>query len=112
MHIYTAPSPTSFCGSANFGSIDGAAAFGSSDSRCYTTAVNPVASAAVEDSTVCVTDGPARIKFKRLDKTARHIMQVYLILLHLFYMKVIWSSVSDVLSFCAKRFWIKKQLKK
>ncbi|CAO2834869.1 unnamed protein product [Amaranthus hypochondriacus] len=75
-HISTAPSPTSFCGSAHFGSIDGAAVLRSFDSRFYTTAVNPVASAAVEDSTSCVTDGPARIKFKRLDKTARHIMQI------------------------------------
>ncbi|XP_010692245.2 50S ribosomal protein L19, chloroplastic [Beta vulgaris subsp. vulgaris] len=43
--------------------------------RRFTTAVNPVAST-TQDSTAPEVDVPTRIKFKRLDKTARHIMQI------------------------------------
>ncbi|GMI76733.1 hypothetical protein HRI_001342700 [Hibiscus trionum] len=42
----------------------------SSSSRCMTTAASPTT-----DSSESVTDVPARIKFKRLDKTARNIMK-------------------------------------
>jgi large subunit ribosomal protein L19 len=43
--------------------------------RSMTTVGNP-AEASSEDSSAPVADVPPRIKFKRLDKTARHIMQV------------------------------------
>ncbi|CAB4280687.1 unnamed protein product [Prunus armeniaca] len=44
-------------------------------SRCITTGVNPVESA-TQDSTMSGSDVAPRIKFKRLDKTAKHIMQI------------------------------------
>ncbi|BBH03762.1 Ribosomal protein L19 family protein, partial [Prunus dulcis] len=44
-------------------------------SRCITTGVNPVESA-TQDSTMSGSDIAPRIKFKRLDKTAKHIMQI------------------------------------
>ncbi|KAK5817772.1 hypothetical protein PVK06_022700 [Gossypium arboreum] len=47
-----------------------AAMMSSSSSRYMTTAASPTM-----DSSESVTDVPTRIKFKRLDKTARHIMQ-------------------------------------
>ncbi|GMI95208.1 hypothetical protein like AT4G11630 [Hibiscus trionum] len=47
-----------------------AAMITSSSSRYMTAAASPTM-----DSSEPVTDVPARIKFKRLDKTARHIMQ-------------------------------------
>ncbi|KAJ6882316.1 50S ribosomal protein L19-1 [Populus alba x Populus x berolinensis] len=43
--------------------------------RSMTTVGNP-AEASSEDSSAPVADVPPRIKFKRLDKTARHIMQI------------------------------------
>ncbi|KAH7549824.1 hypothetical protein JRO89_XS13G0087400 [Xanthoceras sorbifolium] len=43
-------------------------------SRCFTTVGKPVESAS-PDTSVAVSDVAPRIKFKRLDKTARHIMQ-------------------------------------
>lgn len=49
-------------------------------SRCITTGVNPVESA-TQDSTMSGSDVAPRIKFKRLDKTAKHIMQVCIYLL-------------------------------
>ncbi|KAG4116763.1 hypothetical protein ERO13_D12G188228v2 [Gossypium hirsutum] len=42
-----------------------------SSSRCMTTAASTTM-----DSSESVTDVPPRIKFKRLDKTAKHIMQI------------------------------------
>ncbi|XP_017609254.1 50S ribosomal protein L19-1, chloroplastic-like [Gossypium arboreum] len=48
-----------------------AAMMSSSSSRYMTTAASPTM-----DSSESVTDVPTRIKFKRLDKTARHIMQI------------------------------------
>ncbi|XVE56706.1 hypothetical protein DITRI_Ditri04bG0032300 [Diplodiscus trichospermus] len=63
-----------FPGSSGGFSIPGlsplAAVTYTSSSRCMTTAASPTL-----DSTESVTDVPSRIKFKRLDKTARHIMQ-------------------------------------
>ncbi|KAK8586433.1 hypothetical protein V6N13_010026 [Hibiscus sabdariffa] len=47
-----------------------AAMMSSSSNRCMTTDALPTT-----DSSESVTDVPTRIKFKRLDKTARHIMQ-------------------------------------
>ncbi|KAK2663648.1 hypothetical protein Ddye_002222 [Dipteronia dyeriana] len=44
-------------------------------SRCITTVGNPVESAS-QDTPAAVSDVAPRIKFKRLDKTARHIMQI------------------------------------
>ncbi|GAB2269339.1 hypothetical protein Dimus_004259 [Dionaea muscipula] len=43
--------------------------------RCFTTVVNPVESVSQNSSTP-TADTPPRIKFKRLDKTARNIMQI------------------------------------
>ena len=36
---------------------------------------------ASQDSSACVSDVAARIKFKRLDKTAKHIMQACILIL-------------------------------
>lgn len=47
-------------------------------SRHMTTTVNSIS--ASQDSTAPDSDLPPRIKFKRLDKTARHIMQACIIL--------------------------------
>lgn len=44
-------------------------------SRCMTTVGNNIESA-TQDSTISESDVPPRIKFKRLDKTAKHIMQI------------------------------------
>ncbi|KAI9173359.1 hypothetical protein LWI28_000219 [Acer negundo] len=44
-------------------------------SRCMTTVGNPVESTS-HDTPAAVSDVAPRIKFKRLDKTARHIMQI------------------------------------
>ncbi|XP_060671424.1 large ribosomal subunit protein bL19c isoform X2 [Ziziphus jujuba] len=44
-------------------------------SRCITTVGNSVESAS-KDTSASISDVPPRIKFKRLDKTARHIMQI------------------------------------
>ncbi|KAG8652610.1 hypothetical protein MANES_06G111150v8 [Manihot esculenta] len=44
-------------------------------SRTMTTAGNSAESAA-KVASKAITDGASRIKFKRLDKTARHIMQI------------------------------------
>lgn len=49
-------------------------------SRCKTTVGNNVESA-TQDSTISESDVPPRIKFKRLDKTAKHIMQACIYLL-------------------------------
>lgn len=49
-------------------------------SRCMTTVGNNVESA-TQDSTISESDEPPRIKFKRLDKTAKHIMQACIYLL-------------------------------
>lgn len=52
-----------------------AAALPSFFNRCITTAGDAV-NAPLQDSSVHLTDMPPRIKFKRLDKTARNIMKV------------------------------------
>lgn len=44
-------------------------------SRCITTVENTVESAS-QDSSASIPDVTPRIKFKRLDKTAKHIMQI------------------------------------
>ncbi|KAH7544707.1 hypothetical protein FEM48_Zijuj01G0014800 [Ziziphus jujuba var. spinosa] len=49
-------------------------------SRCITTVGNSVESAS-KDTSASISDVPPRIKFKRLDKTARHIMQASIHLL-------------------------------
>lgn len=74
-HGYAVPSLTFFSGSAKFGAAHEAAVSESFLHRCFTTAANPVASV-TNDSTNPETDASPRIKFKRLDKTARHIMQI------------------------------------
>ncbi|KAI5665118.1 hypothetical protein M9H77_24441 [Catharanthus roseus] len=43
--------------------------------RCFATLGNPVESVP-QDASASIPDVPPRIKFKRLDKTARHIMQI------------------------------------
>ncbi|KAL3512710.1 hypothetical protein ACH5RR_025427 [Cinchona calisaya] len=43
--------------------------------RCFSTTGSPVESAP-QDASVSISEVPLRIKFKRLDKTARHIMQI------------------------------------
>jgi hypothetical protein len=48
--------------------------------RCISTAENLVESAS-QDSSACVSDVAPRIKFKRLDKTAKHIMQACILTL-------------------------------
>ncbi|RVW53066.1 hypothetical protein CK203_072627 [Vitis vinifera] len=48
-------------------------------SRCITTTVNP-SSASQDSSAAPVSDLAPRIKFKRLDKTSKHIMQACFIL--------------------------------
>ncbi|KAK8604605.1 hypothetical protein V6N13_099540 [Hibiscus sabdariffa] len=62
-----------FCGSSGGSSIPSLsplAALVSTCTRCMTTDASPAM-----DSSESVTDVPTQIKFKRLDKTARHIMQ-------------------------------------
>ncbi|KAL9228986.1 hypothetical protein vseg_004506 [Gypsophila vaccaria] len=70
--IYVVPSLPLCNGSSKFG-----ASFvpGSSAWRNFITATVPVESS-VHEPTALETDMPPRIKFKRLDKTARHIMQI------------------------------------
>ncbi|XP_031260839.1 50S ribosomal protein L19, chloroplastic-like [Pistacia vera] len=58
-----------------YGRSTGAGMFQPFASRCITTMGNSVASAS-QDSSAAVSDVAPRIKFKRLDKTARHIMQI------------------------------------
>ncbi|KAE8076952.1 hypothetical protein FH972_015569 [Carpinus fangiana] len=48
--------------------------------RCFSTAENLVESAS-QDSSACVSDVAPHIKFKRLDKTAKHIMQACILIL-------------------------------
>jgi large subunit ribosomal protein L19 len=48
--------------------------------RCFSMAENLVESAS-QDSSACVSDVAPRIKFKRLDKTAKHIMQACILIL-------------------------------
>jgi large subunit ribosomal protein L19 len=48
--------------------------------RSFSTAENLVESAS-QDSSACVSDVAPRIKFKRLDKTAKHIMQACILAL-------------------------------
>ncbi|XP_022735847.1 uncharacterized protein LOC111289245 isoform X2 [Durio zibethinus] len=60
------------CGGCSIPSLSPLAAMMStSSSRCMTTDASSTL-----DSSESVTDVPSRIKFKRLDKTARHIMQI------------------------------------
>lgn len=63
--------PGSFRGFSIPGLSSFAAMMYSSSSRCMTTAALPTV-----DSSESVTEVPPRIKFKRLDKTAGHIMQI------------------------------------
>lgn len=81
--------------------------------RRFTTAVNPAAST-TQDSTAPEVDVPTRIKFKRLDKTARHIMQVYLLLLYISFPRNVCNLCSFLCSIqCVlNRFWIKKQFRR
>lgn len=74
-HGYAAPSLAFFSRSAKCGAIHEAAFSESFLHRCFSTASNPVAST-IQDTTAPETNVPTRIKFKRLDKTARHIMQI------------------------------------
>ncbi|KAL9245287.1 hypothetical protein vseg_018956 [Gypsophila vaccaria] len=69
---YVAPSLPLFNGRSEFGKIS---VSGASTWRNFTTATAPVDSP-VHEPTVPEIDMPARIKFKRLDKTGRHIMQI------------------------------------
>ncbi|KAJ0038782.1 hypothetical protein Pint_22977 [Pistacia integerrima] len=62
-----------------YGRSTGAGMFQPFASRCITTMGNSVASAS-QESSAAVSDVAPRIKFKRLDKTARHIMQAHIIL--------------------------------
>ncbi|XWS60356.1 hypothetical protein CRYUN_Cryun07bG0028800 [Craigia yunnanensis] len=62
--------PGSSCGCSIPGLSPLAAMMYTSSSRCITTAASPTLG-----SSESVTDVPPRIKFKRLDKTSRHIMQ-------------------------------------
>ncbi|XP_021762776.1 50S ribosomal protein L19-2, chloroplastic-like [Chenopodium quinoa] len=74
-HGYAAPSFALFSGSAKFGAIHEGAFSEGLIHRCFSTAGTPAASI-TQDTTAPEADVPARIKFKRLDKTARHIMQI------------------------------------
>ncbi|KAL2892418.1 50S ribosomal protein L19 chloroplastic [Bienertia sinuspersici] len=74
-HGYPAPSLTFLSGSAKLGATQETAVTQSSLHRWFTTADKPVASVTDESATP-ETNPPPRIKYKRLDKTARHIMQI------------------------------------
>ncbi|KAK9749261.1 hypothetical protein RND81_02G113500 [Saponaria officinalis] len=71
-HGYVAPSLPLFNERSKFGTMSVSAA---STWRNLTTTTVPVDSP-LREPTASETDMPARIKFKRLDKTARHIMQI------------------------------------
>ncbi|KAB2633289.1 hypothetical protein D8674_029536 [Pyrus ussuriensis x Pyrus communis] len=78
----SSPSETSTCScssksfkSARPGFCRCAAVLPPFPSRCITTGANPVQSA-TQDSGMYESDVAPRIKFKRLDKTAHHIMQI------------------------------------
>ncbi|KNA08102.1 hypothetical protein SOVF_165680 [Spinacia oleracea] len=76
-HGYAVPALAFFSGSAKFGAIHEASCCtcASCLHRCFSTAGTPAASV-TQDTTAPEIDVPTRIKFKRLDKTARHIMQI------------------------------------
>ncbi|XP_021733473.1 uncharacterized protein LOC110700266 [Chenopodium quinoa] len=74
-HGFAAPSFAFFSRSAKFGAIQEGAFSERFFHRCFSTAGTPAASI-TQDTTAPETDVPARIKFKRLDKTARHMMQI------------------------------------
>ncbi|KAM1340041.1 hypothetical protein ACFX2H_038492 [Malus domestica] len=83
----SSPSETSTCScssklfkSARLGFCRCAAVLPPFPSRCITTGANPVQSA-TQDSGMYESDVAPPIKFKRLDKTAHHIMQACLYLL-------------------------------
>lgn len=110
-HGYAVPALAFFSGSAKFGAIHEASCCtcASCLHRCFSTAGTPAASV-TQDTTAPEIDVPTRIKFKRLDKTARHIMQVCLSLLQV----VVHALLSFLCSiqFVPDRFWIKKQLRR
>uniref|UniRef100_A0A803KYV1 50S ribosomal protein L19, chloroplastic n=1 Tax=Chenopodium quinoa TaxID=63459 RepID=A0A803KYV1_CHEQI len=74
-HGYIAPSLACFSGSAKFGAFHEAVFSQGFLHQSFSTAGTPAASI-TQDTTPAETDVPTRIKFKRLDKTARHIMQI------------------------------------
>ncbi|XP_021756266.1 50S ribosomal protein L19, chloroplastic-like [Chenopodium quinoa] len=74
-HGYTAPSLACFSGSAKFGAFHEAVFSQGFLHRSFSTAGTPAASI-TQDTTPAETHVPTRIKFKRLNKTARHIMQI------------------------------------
>uniref|UniRef100_A0A7C9CUS1 Uncharacterized protein n=1 Tax=Opuntia streptacantha TaxID=393608 RepID=A0A7C9CUS1_OPUST len=74
-HGFGVPSLTLINGDAKFTTIHWPFASATSPRRCFTTATSAVESPS-NDATAPGTDTPPRLKFKRLDKTARHIMQI------------------------------------